>query len=92
MDNKTVRTAGIVAGIVVVLGVLVIGAQYLGGLTGGASAEVIKYDELPNEIKITKDDYVSMKSVLDSYWAASDLATKNQKIKEFQNIFDGLAK
>jgi hypothetical protein len=84
--------AGVIAGIVVVLGVLVIGAQYLKQTTGGASAQVTNFEQLPPTLSVTKEDYVTIVSQLDAYDAASDLATKNQIVKGLRTIVQGLVK
>lgn len=92
MYNGTIKTAGVMAGVVVVLGVLVIGAQYVSNLTGGASAQVIELDKLPAAILVSREDYTTMVSQIDAYWAAHDLATKNQVMKELQTVVEGLVK
>jgi len=92
MDNKIIRTAGVIAGIVVVLGVLIIGAQYLPRISGGASAEVMNIEKLPSVISVSKEDYATVLADFDRYWSAHDLATKNQIIKEMQVLVGGLAK
>ncbi len=91
MNDKTIRSAGVIAGIIVVLGVLALGAQYWSSLSGGASAQVIDLAQIPNSISVSKEDYVTMKSLLDRYSSVSDLATKNQIVREFRSIFDNLA-
>ncbi len=90
MNDKTIRSAGVIAGIVVVLGVLALGAQYWSSLSGGAGAQVLDLAQLPNSISVSKEDYVTMQSLLDRYSSISDLATKNQIVKEFRDIFDNL--
>ena len=92
MNNQVMRTAGVIAGIVVVLGVLAIGAQYWSSMSGGASAQVVDLERLPTTISMSKEDYVTVRSLMDRFTAASDLATKNQIFKEIRGIFDGLAK
>ncbi|MFA5009824.1 MAG: hypothetical protein WC553_01155 [Patescibacteria group bacterium] len=90
MDSKATRTAGVIAGIVVVLGVLVIGAQYLPQISGGASAQVINTVDLPSTINVSKEDFITIQSLLDRYTMVTDLATKNQIVKEIRTIFGEL--
>ena len=92
MNDKTVRIAGVIAGIVVVLGILAIGAQYLGQIGGGANAQETDVTEVPPVVSLQKEDYVTMKSLLDRYGSVSDLATKNQIIGQLRVVVDGLVK
>lgn len=91
MSDQAIKTAGVIAGIVVVLGVLAIGAQYWSSMSGGASARITDLTQLPNSLLVSKEDYVTMQSLLDRYMSVSDLATKNQIVKEFRVIFDNLS-
>lgn len=90
MDSQAVKTAGTIAGIVVVLGVLAIGAQYLGQLSSGASAQVVDPADVPMTITVSKEDYISMQSLLAQYEQFTDLARKNAAIQELRLIFDRL--
>lgn len=80
-----------IAGIVVVLGILAIGAQYWSSMSGGVSAQVIDLDQLPTTLSISKEDYVTVRSLMDRFTTVSDLATKNQIFQEIRTIFDDLA-
>jgi hypothetical protein len=90
VDSKAIRTAGVIAGIVVVLGVLAIGTQYFSQVSGGASAQVINTVDLPSTIDVSKEDFITIQSLLDRYTMVTDLATKNQIVKEIRTIFGGL--
>ena len=92
MDSKTIRLAGVIAGIVVVLGILAIGAQYFSQISGGANAQVTDITEIPPIVSMPKEDYVTIKSLLDRYGSVSDLATKNQIIGQLRSVVDGLVK
>ncbi len=91
MNDQAIKTAGVIAGIVVVLGILAIGAQYWSSISGGASAQVIDPGQLPNSLQVSKEDYITLQSLLDRYASVSDLATKNQIMQDFRVIFDGLS-
>ena len=91
MSDQAIKTAGVIAGIVVVLGVLAIGAQYWSSISGGASAQVVDLTQLPNTLEVSKEDYTTLQSLLDRYASVNDLATKNQIMKDFRVIFDGLS-
>ncbi len=84
MDQKRLRLIGGVAAFIVVAGILLISSQYLGDLAGGASADVVNYDNLPPQITITDEQYKAALDYLDQYQAKNDLATKNQIIQEFR--------
>jgi len=92
MKSQAVRTAGVIAGIIVVLGILALGAQYLSNLSGGASAQVVNLEQLPPSVSVSREDYTTMLSLLDRYTAVSDLATKNQIFKELRAVVTGLVK
>lgn len=94
MDGKTLRMAGMIAGIVVVLGILAISAQYFAGLTGGASAGVTQtqLEQLPLNLTISKEAYITLLSQMDAYQSVHDLATKNKIMAEVRSLLEEIAK
>ena len=86
------RSIGIIAGIILVVGALVVFAQFLGRSTGGASADVVKYENLPAQITLPKDTYAEALGLIDSYQQAYDLATKNRLIGELEELLTAAAK
>jgi hypothetical protein len=90
MSSRTIKIAGAIAGIVVILGVLAIGAQYLSQIGAGANAQVIDAEDVPNAVVVGKEDYLTMRSLLDRYGQVTDLATKNQIMGDLRIIFNGL--
>jgi len=92
MQNVNLKLIGAIGGIILVLGVLLIGSQYLSDFTGGASADVINYDTLPPEITISADQYKSALDLIDTYQAKDDLASKNELIQRLKEAMSGWAK
>ena len=86
------RTVGVMAGIVLVVGALVVFAQFLNRSTSGASADVIEYKNLPAQIVLSKDTYAQALQLIDSYDQAYDLATKNRLIGELKDLLTAAAK
>jgi len=88
--DNTLKIAGAIAGIIVVLGILVIGAQYASNLAGGASAQVMSLESLPPVISVSKEEITELVSHLDRYWAAGSLAEKNQVVRDLEVLVSGL--
>ncbi len=74
----------VLAGIIVIVGILLIASQYLGDLTTGASAEVLNYEELPQTLEVDKEEYRKALDLVSQYGSVDDLATKNNIIQELE--------
>ncbi|OGB73303.1 hypothetical protein A3K24_00270 [candidate division Kazan bacterium RIFCSPHIGHO2_01_FULL_44_14] len=85
------RAVGAVAGIVLVLGALMVFGQYLNRSTGGASADVINLADLPSQVVLSKDDYATALQLIDSYKQAYDLPTKNGLIDDLKALLTAVA-
>jgi len=86
-----IRAVGAVAGIVLVLGALVVFGQYLNRSTSGASADVVNWDELPNQVVLSKDDYATVLQLIESYKKAYDLPTKNGLVADLETLLTAVA-
>ena len=84
MEQPKLRLIGGIAAFIVVAGILLISSQYLSDLAGGASADVVNYDNLPAQMTITADQYKEAIGYLDAYSARNDLATKNEIIQDLR--------
>lgn len=71
------------------VGILLLGTQYVSDLTQGASADVVNYDLLPPEIAVSKDDYQKALELVDEYYVHTDLASKNETVQELRELMAG---
>ena len=92
MKTVNLKLIGVIGGVIIMLGVLLIGSQYISDFTGGASAEVINYDQLPPQITITSDQYKQVLEQINTYQAQQDLASKNETIQRLKEMMAGWAK
>jgi hypothetical protein len=88
MNMVNLKLIGVIGGVILMLGVLLIGSQYVSDFTGGASADVVNYDQLPPEIAVTSEQYRQALEMIDEYQAKDDLASKNEVV---QRLKEGLA-
>lgn len=61
-----------------------IASQQFGNLTGGASADVLNYDVLPQTLEVDKEEYRRVLDLVGEYKSVDDLATKNSIIQELE--------
>lgn len=86
------RLIGMVGGVILMLGILLMASQRFAGLTGGASADVVNYDQLPAEITLTQAQYKEAMDLLGEYSSRDDLASKNEIVTELREVMSGWAK
>lgn len=86
MNNVSLKTVGVVGGVILVLGLLLIASQYVGDLTGGASADVVNYDQLPETISISSEEYRGALDLISQYQTQTDLASKNESITQLREL------
>lgn len=89
MQTINLRLIGLVGGAILMLGILLLGSQYVSELTRGASADVVNYDELPAEISISSSEYRQALDKLAEYEAKDDLASKNDLVGELRQMMTG---
>ncbi|MFH0905258.1 MAG: hypothetical protein V1826_00855 [bacterium] len=91
--RDSVRVIGVIAGIIIVLGVLAVGGQYLLRLSGYVSADVADtVQSLPtDEIKIPKEDFVKILNFSRDYALAGDNATKTGLVQDYTKLLDSIA-
>ncbi|MDD5605717.1 MAG: hypothetical protein PHR51_00030 [Patescibacteria group bacterium] len=84
------RSIGIVAGVILVVGVLIVGSQYLRNATGGVSADAPTAELIPAEVSMTKSQYQDFIGKFEEYSQATDLATRNEIMTEIRESFYNL--
>jgi len=98
MEENTspgLRTVGIVAGIIVVLGILVIGGQYMARLTGWVSADVVDdfaefSVENPN-VTVETEKIRDILYFLRDYSLTTDNAQKQELFQEYAATIENWA-
>ena len=80
------RTIAIVAAAIVVVGLIIIGSQYWGTITGGAGAALIDIETLPPQILVPRDTYSQMVSLTEEYFTHTDMASRNELMRQLQEI------
>lgn len=92
MNSANLKTVGVVGGVIVVLGLLLIASQYVGDFAGGASADVVNYDRLPETISISSEEYVQALDMVAEYQSKTDLASKNEVITQLRELMSNWGK
>lgn len=94
LDSRGMKTSiklvGIIAGAIMVVGILLVGMQYFAGFSGGVSADVMEGD-LPVEIAVSKEDYIKARRLMQEYADKNDLARKNLVFQELSDLVDSWA-
>ena len=98
MEENTssgLRTVGIVAGIIVILGILVIGGQYMARLAGWVSADVVDdfaafSVENPN-VTVETEKIRDILYFLRDYPLTTDNAQKQELFQEYAATIEGWA-
>lgn len=86
MQTINLRLIGLVGGAILIVGILLVGSQYVSDLTQGASADVLNYDDFPAEITISGMEYREALEKLAEYDARDDLAGKNDIVRDLSQI------
>lgn len=82
------RSIGLIAGVIVIVGVLAIGSQgFLSGATTGVSADAPSDALIPSEVTITKEQYQDFVATFAEYFEGGSLAEKNEIITEMRERF-----
>ena len=79
------KNVGIIAGVIVVVGVLVLGGRFLG--EKGASADAPSDALIPAEITMSKEQYQDFVGTFAEYYQSDNLAEKNEIITEMREAF-----
>ncbi len=85
-DTGVIRTVAIIAAIIIVAGLVIIGSQYWGTITGGAGAALIDFEKLPDTLTISQDTYRQMVDVTDEYFTHTDMASRNELVRQLQQL------
>lgn len=90
-DLGVTRTIAIIAAVIVVVGLIIIGSQYWSTISGGAGAALIDFKALPDTLTLPKDTYEQMVNLTDEYFTHTDMASRNELIRQLRQLLADLS-